>query len=64
MMNTMKTAFLLGLLTILIVGVGGFFGGRGGAILALVLAAGMNFLSYWFSDKMVLAATRARPVSR
>ena len=64
MMNSMKTAFLLGLLTILIVGVGGIFGGRGGAVLALVLAAAMNFLSYWFSDKMVLAATRARPVSR
>src|SRR4030095_10308232 len=58
------TAFLLGLLTILIVAVGGYFGGRGGAALALVLAAGMNFFSYWFSDKMVLAATRARPVSR
>jgi heat shock protein HtpX len=64
MMNTMKTAFLLGLLTILIVAVGGYFGGRGGAALALVLAAGMNFFSYWFSDKMVLAATGARPVAR
>jgi heat shock protein HtpX len=64
MMNTMKTAFLLGLLTILIVTVGGYFGGRGGAALALVLAAGMNFFSYWFSDKMVLAATGARPVAR
>ena len=60
----MKTAFLLGLLTILIVAVGGYFGGRSGAALALALAAGMNFFSYWFSAKMVLAATGARPISR
>jgi heat shock protein HtpX len=64
MINQLKTTFLLGLLTLLIVGLGGYFGGRGGATLALVLAAGMNFFSYWFSDKMVLAASRARPVSR
>ena len=64
MINAMKTAFLLGLLTILIVAVGGYFGGRSGAALALALAAGMNFFSYWFSDKMVLAATGARPISR
>jgi len=64
MMNLLKTAFLLGLLTMLIVAVGGYFGGRGGAALALVVAAGMNFFSYWFSDKLVLAATRAKPVTR
>jgi heat shock protein HtpX len=64
MMNLFKTAFLLGLLTMLIVAVGGYFGGRGGAAVALLLAAGMNFFSYWFSDKMVLAATRAKPVTR
>src|SRR5215471_5046532 len=64
MINQLKTTFLLGLLTLLIVGLGGYFGGRGGATLALILAAGMNFFSYWFSDKMVLAASRARPVAR
>ncbi|MCI0566822.1 MAG: zinc metalloprotease HtpX [Acidobacteria bacterium] len=64
MMNLVKTAFLLGLLTMLIVAVGGYFGGRGGAAMALVLAAGMNFFSYWFSDKIVLAASRAKPVAR
>jgi heat shock protein HtpX len=64
MWNMMKTAFLLGLLTILIVAVGAYFGGRSGAGIALVLAAGMNFFSYWFSDKIVLAASRARPVTR
>ena len=61
MTNAIKTAFFLGLLTVLIVAIGGYFGGREGATLALVLAAGMNFFSYWFSDRMVLAATRARP---
>lgn len=64
MWNMMKTAFLLGLLTILIVAVGGYFGGRSGAAIALLFAAGMNFFSYWFSDKIVLAASRAKPVSR
>ena len=63
MMNSVKTALLLGLLTVLMVGVGGFLGGRSGALVALVLAAGMNFFSYWFSDKMVLAATRAKALS-
>jgi heat shock protein HtpX len=64
MTNAIKTAFLLGLLTVLIVAIGGFLGGRGGAGIALILAAAMNFFSYWFSDRMVLAATRARAVSR
>src|SRR5881397_2892231 len=64
MMNLIKTTFLLGLLTILIVAVGGYFGGRGGAAIALLIAAGMNFFSYWFSDKMVLAATGAKPIAR
>src|SRR5437867_11364341 len=64
MTNAIKTAFFLGLLTVLIVAIGGYFGGREGATLALVLAAGMNFFSYWFSDRMVLAATRARPITR
>jgi heat shock protein HtpX len=64
MTNAIKTAFLLGLLTVLIVALGGLFGGRGGATLALILAAGMNFFSYWFSDRIVLATTGARPVSR
>jgi heat shock protein HtpX len=64
MVNTLKTTLLLGLLTGLIIAVGGAVGGRGGAILALIVAAGMNFFSYWFSDRIVLAMSRARPVSR
>lgn len=61
--NYMKTAALLGLLTGLIVIAGGALGGRSGMVMALGLAAVMNLGSYWFSDKIVLAMYRARPVS-
>jgi heat shock protein HtpX len=61
--NQLKTTFLLGLLTVFIVIVGGMLGGRGGMMVALIMAAGMNLVSYWFSDKIVLAMYRAREVS-
>lgn len=63
MNNTFKTAMLLGLLTGLIIVAGGAVGGRSGMIIALALAAGMNFFSYWFSDRIVLKMTGARPLS-
>src|SRR5437867_5594621 len=63
-MNALKTAFSLGLLSALIVGLGGAFAGRQGLIVALGIAAVMNFFSYWFSDRLVLAMHRAQPVSR
>jgi heat shock protein HtpX len=58
-----KTALLLGLLTGLILVVGRALGGEQGMILALVFAAVMNFVSYWFSDKIVLKMYRGREVS-
>jgi heat shock protein HtpX len=61
-MNTLKTMFLLTLMTVLFVLVGGMLGGRQGMVVALVFAALMNFGTYWFSDKIVLATFRARPV--
>jgi len=64
MINILKTTFLLALLTALIVLVGAHYGGRSGAAIALAVAAILNFTSYWFSDRMVLAATRAKPISR
>src|SRR5262245_2005239 len=64
MMNTLKTVFFLGLLSALIILIGGAFGGRQGMVLALGLAAAMNFFSYWFSDRIVLAMHRAQPVTR
>jgi heat shock protein HtpX len=61
--NYFKTALLLGLLTTLTVVVGGALGGRQGMIIALAFAAIMNFVSYWFSDRIVLATYRGREVS-
>jgi heat shock protein HtpX len=63
-MNALKTAFLLGLLSAIIVGFGGVFGGRTGMVAALGIAAVMNFFAYWFSDRIVLSMHRAQPVAR
>jgi len=63
MKNTLKTTILLGALTGLILFFGGYFGGRQGMIMALGFAAIMNFASYWFSDKIILATYRAKPVT-
>jgi heat shock protein HtpX len=60
--NVLKTGFLLAVLTCLVVLIGGAVGGQQGMLIALVLALAMNFVSYWFSDKMVLAMYRAQPV--
>jgi len=51
---------LLGLLTVLIVWIGHLFGGQQGMVIAFILAMGMNFFSYWYSDKIVLRMYRAR----
>ena len=58
-MNNMKTVLLLGTLTGIFLFIGGMAGGRHGMLLALVFAGLMNFVSYWFSDKIVLKAYRA-----
>jgi heat shock protein HtpX len=63
-MNTFKTAFLLTALTLVLMLIGGHFGGRNGMILAFIVAAGMNFFSYFYSDKMALSMYRAQPVTR
>ena len=63
-MNALKTTFFLALLSAVLVVVGGLFGGRNGMVMALGIAAAMNFFSYWFSDKLVLAMYRAQPVTR
>lgn len=62
--NTFKTAFLLTALTLLLMFIGRAFGGQNGMVLAFVLAAVMNFVSYFFSDKIALAMYRAQPVTR
>src|SRR5215831_4826190 len=62
--NTFKTAFLLTAMTLFLLFIGQMFGGERGMILALVFAAVMNFVSYFFSDRIALAAYRAQPVTR
>ncbi|HXN84424.1 MAG TPA: zinc metalloprotease HtpX [Candidatus Binataceae bacterium] len=62
MTSVFKTTFLLGALTGLLMLIGGLVGGRHGVMLAFIIAAVMNFFSYWFSDKMVLAAYHAQPL--
>ncbi len=62
MFNMMKTAILMAAITALFMAIGSMLGGRAGMMLALVVAVGMNFFSYWFSDKMVLKMYNAREV--
>ena len=60
--NRIKTTILLAVMTAFILWVGQMIGGHQGMVLALVLAAGMNFFSYWYSDKIVLRMYRASEV--
>ena len=62
MSNVFKTGLLLAVLTAMLVLIGGAVGGRQGMLVAFVVAVVMNFVSYWFSDKMVLAAYGAQPI--
>jgi heat shock protein HtpX len=62
-MNSMKTAFLMTLMTVLVVSVGYFLGGQGGMVMAFLFAVVMNFGSYWFSDKIVLRMYGAQEVT-
>src|SRR5271155_828972 len=62
MNSIFKTTILLGALTGLLMVIGGLAGGRHGVQIALIFAIAMNFFSYWFSDKMVLAAYGAKPI--
>lgn len=61
-MNMMRTAMLLAFMTALFMGVGFLIGGKGGMMIALLIAAGMNLFSYWNSDRMVLSAYHAQEV--
>lgn len=61
-MNTLKTTVLMALLMGIMIAVGGAFGGRGGAMLMLIISLGFNFITYWFSDSIVLKAYDAQEV--
>jgi len=60
--NTLKTTMLLGLLSGLLLFIGDALGGQNGLVMAFGIAAVMNLASYWFSDRIVLAMYRAKPV--
>jgi heat shock protein HtpX len=61
--NTVKTWLFLATLGALLVWVGDLIGGRGGMMIMLVIVTVMNFSAYWFSDRMVVKMTKARPVT-
>ena len=62
MFNLMKTAILMAAITALFMAIGSLLGGQQGMVIALVIALGMNFFSYWFSDKLVLKMYNAQQV--
>lgn len=62
-MNTIKTVFLMTLMMMLFLLVGGLLGGRDGLVIAFVISLGMNFFSYWFSDKIILTMYGAKEVT-
>ena len=61
--NTLRTFILLAALTGLFMAVGYLIGGSGGALIALVIAGGMNLFAYWNADKMVLRMHGAREIT-
>ena len=63
-MNTFKSTLLLTVLTLLLMFIGAHFGGQNGMIIAFLIAAVTNFISYFFSDKIALAMYRAQPATR
>lgn len=63
-MNLFKSTLLLTLMTLILLFLGEHFGGQNGMFMALIFAGGMNFVAYFFSDKIALAANRAQPVTR
>ena len=62
-MNNLKTFLLMGIMTFLLMLIGNVIGGSQGVYFAFIFAAFTNFISYWFSDKIVLSMYRAKPVS-
>jgi heat shock protein HtpX len=61
-MNRLKTVMLLATLTAILVGIGQLAGGTNGALVAFGIACAMNFVSYWWSDKIVLAIHGAHEI--
>ncbi len=62
-MHRFKTFVLMTLLTVLLIILGGAIAGEQGLVMAFVISLGINFFSYWFSDKMAIKMTKSRPLS-
>ncbi len=62
-MNSFKVFMLMGLLSILLVLLGNVIGGKSGALLFFIIAMGMNFFSYFYSDKIAIKMTGSKPIS-
>ena len=62
-MNTLKTFFLLMMLTGLLLLIGAYFGGELGIVVAVVFAVIMNFGAYWFSDRIALGMAHAKQIT-
>jgi heat shock protein HtpX len=60
----LRTAFLLTALTLVLMAIGSYFGGRNGMTMALIFAVIMNAFAYFFSDKIALMSSGAQPVTR
>jgi Peptidase family M48 len=63
MKNTFKTTRRLTALTVFLLLAGDYVGGRNGLLVAIIVAAVMNFVSYFYSDKIALALYRAKPLA-
>jgi heat shock protein HtpX len=63
-MRVLRTTFLLTALTLVLITIGAYFGGRNGMTMALIVAAAMNAIAYFFSDKIALMSSGAQPVTR
>ena len=61
--NSLKTGMLMFALIMLFTTIGGMLGSSEGAFIGLLIAGGMSFFSYWFSDKMVLSAYKGKEVT-
>jgi heat shock protein HtpX len=62
-MNNFRAWMLMGLLTVLLVLIGNLISGRSGALLFFIIALGMNFFGYFFSDRIAISMTGAKPLA-